>query len=147
MPKFFLGTQSTKVVLKVSVMGVRYLSINCDKLTSIDNHHWLLIHVYVVNNWVCTPLLWSMVQVVDGSNVDNLTSCVMEFLLMDHNANLTIMGHFILQVDCDPHLELIWSYIFFLHFLWCMKWKLCFKFCANIFAKISNATKLSHKSS
>jgi hypothetical protein len=44
-------------VLKVSVMGVRYLSINSDELTSIHTHHWLLIHVYVVNNWACTPLL------------------------------------------------------------------------------------------
>jgi hypothetical protein len=69
-------------VLKVSVMGVRYLSINSDELTSIHTHHWLLIHVYVVNNWACTPLLWSMVQVVDGTNVDNMTSCIMEFLLL-----------------------------------------------------------------
>ncbi len=42
-----------------------------------------MIHVYVVNNWVCTSLLWSMVQVVDGSNVNNLTFCVMEFLLLE----------------------------------------------------------------
>ncbi len=116
-----------------------------------------------------------MVQVVHGSNVDNLTSCVMEFLLLEGNLSqneitleLTVFcvngvsifqgtklsvtmqiqqswAHFILQVDCVSHLELIWSCIFFLHFPWCIKWKLCFKFCDNIFAKISNATKLNHK--
>jgi hypothetical protein len=112
------------------------------------------------------------VQVVDGFNVDNLTSCVIEFLLLEgslrqneitpklivfcvHGVSI-FQGtklrvtmqiqqsyvHFILQVDYVSHLELIWSCIFFLHFPWCIEWKLCFKFCANIFAKISNATKL-----
>lgn len=92
-----------------------------------------------------------------------MTFCVMEFLLLEGSLSqneitpklivFCVDGVSIFQGTklrsqckfnnhCVSHLELICSCIFFLHFPWCIKWKLCFKFCANIFAKISNATKL-----
>jgi len=32
-----------------------------------------------------------MVQVVDGSNVDNMTSCIMEFLLLEGNLSQNVI--------------------------------------------------------
>jgi hypothetical protein len=46
--------------LKVAIAGVSFLSINCDEVTSINNQQWLLVHVYVLDNWVHAPLFLSM---------------------------------------------------------------------------------------
>jgi hypothetical protein len=40
-------------------------------MTSINNQQWLLIHVYVVDNWVHTLLL-SLEEMVVCSSVHNL---------------------------------------------------------------------------
>jgi hypothetical protein len=51
---------------KVAILGASFFSNSCDEVTFIDNQQWLLIHVYVLDNWVHTSLLLSMAQVIDG---------------------------------------------------------------------------------
>jgi hypothetical protein len=46
--------------LKVAIIGPSCLSINCNEVTSINNQQWLLVHVYVFDNWVRTLLFLSM---------------------------------------------------------------------------------------
>jgi hypothetical protein len=54
--------------LKVAIAKVSFLLISCDDMTSINNQQWLSVHVYALDNWVHTPLLLSMAQVIGGSN-------------------------------------------------------------------------------
>jgi hypothetical protein len=46
--------------LKVVIIGVSFFSINCNEVTSINNQQWLLVHVYVLDNWVRTLFFLSM---------------------------------------------------------------------------------------
>lgn len=56
--------------LKVIVMGTQCLLIIYNEMMFNDNQQWLLVHVYVVENWMHIPLLLLMTQVIGGSNVD-----------------------------------------------------------------------------
>jgi hypothetical protein len=46
--------------LKAAIIGTSFLLINCNEVVSINNQQWLLVHVYVLDNWVHTLLLLSM---------------------------------------------------------------------------------------
>jgi hypothetical protein len=46
--------------LKVAIIRTSFLSINCSEVTSMNNQQWLLVHVYVLDNWVHTLLFLSM---------------------------------------------------------------------------------------
>jgi len=55
------------------VQKVKYLVINCDEVTTIDNQSWCNVHAYVVDDFKRIPLLLNLERVIGGSNVDNLT--------------------------------------------------------------------------
>jgi hypothetical protein len=43
------------IILEVtkSIVGIaQYLSFICDEVSTIDNQNWLLVHAYVVQNWL-----------------------------------------------------------------------------------------------
>jgi hypothetical protein len=48
--------------LKATIVGVSFLLISCDDMTSINNQQWLSVHVNVLDNWVHTPLFLSMAR-------------------------------------------------------------------------------------
>jgi hypothetical protein len=68
------------VTTKVVVTIARYVSINCDEVSTLDNQSWLSIHCYVMENWVRIPILISFNCVLEGSSSDNLTKVIMEAL-------------------------------------------------------------------
>jgi hypothetical protein len=55
--------------------------VNCDELTTINNHSWLSIHVYVREEWKRLPILLNLQRVVNGSIVDNLTYLIIQNLI------------------------------------------------------------------
>jgi hypothetical protein len=59
----------------------QYLSLTCDEVSTINIQSWLLIHVYVVQNWLKIPIFLSLEHVVVGSSVDNLTLILMQTLM------------------------------------------------------------------
>jgi hypothetical protein len=75
--------------LKVAIIGVSFISISYDQMISIDNQQWLLVHLYVLDNWVCTLLLLSMAKVINGSNVENIIKFVVQSLLQERSLGQT----------------------------------------------------------
>jgi hypothetical protein len=37
-----------EIVMKTTIQATQYLSITCDKMTTIDTQSWINIHAYVV---------------------------------------------------------------------------------------------------
>jgi hypothetical protein len=60
---------STKVILQKA----RYLAINCDEVSIINNQSWCNVHTYVVDDFKRIPLLLNLKRVIGGGNVDSLT--------------------------------------------------------------------------
>jgi hypothetical protein len=63
------------------------MSLICNEVSIIDNQSWLLVHAYVVQNWLKLPILLSLECVVLQSNADNLTLILMQALM--HQGGLT----------------------------------------------------------
>jgi len=61
------------VSTKAIVQKARYLTINGDEVTTIDNQSRCNFHAYVVDDLKRIPLLLNLERVISGSNVDNLT--------------------------------------------------------------------------
>jgi hypothetical protein len=57
------------------------ISNSCDEVTTIYNQSWILTHVYVVKGWRCLSIFLTLFQVLEGSNVDNLTKVIVDSLL------------------------------------------------------------------
>jgi len=60
----------------------RFISVSCGEVTTIDNQSWILTHVYVVEGWKRLLFLLTLQQVLEGSNVNNLTKVIVVFLLI-----------------------------------------------------------------
>jgi hypothetical protein len=68
-------------VTKFAIEIAQYLSLTCDEVSTINNQSWLLIHVYVVQNWLRIPIFFSLEHVVVGSSVDNFTLVLLQTLM------------------------------------------------------------------
>jgi hypothetical protein len=97
------------IVLEVTkfVIGTtQYLSLTCDEISTINNQSWLLIHVYVVQNWLRIPIFLSLECVVVGSSAHNLTLVLMQTLMYQKNFTKELIGSSL------SHLELM-GFLFF----------------------------------
>jgi hypothetical protein len=59
------------------LQGIRYFSVSCDEVTTMDNSTWVSIHIYVVKNYECFPMLVALEHVQEGATSNNLTKVVM----------------------------------------------------------------------
>ena len=46
----------------------------------MDCQTWISIHVYVVKEFVCVPMLLTLERVIGGARLDNLTRVLVEAL-------------------------------------------------------------------
>jgi len=70
-----------------AIGATQYSSLICDEVSTIDNQSRLLVHVYVVQNWLKLQILLSLECVVARSSVDNLTLILIQALM--HQRGLT----------------------------------------------------------
>ncbi len=63
--------------------------MSCDELTTINNHSWSSILVYVKEEWKRLPILLNLQRVVGGSIVDNLTYLIIQSLVEYRGLNET----------------------------------------------------------
>ncbi len=73
------------VVLKQIVMLVqqaKFISLNRDEVTTLDNQSWIFVHGYVVDNWHRVPILLKLERIVDGGTFDNLITMIIHFLVI-----------------------------------------------------------------
>jgi hypothetical protein len=59
--------------LKEAMNNASYVALISNEVTNMDNQNWISIHGYVLKNWSWIVIFLIMKQIVDGSNLDNLT--------------------------------------------------------------------------
>ncbi len=67
---------STKVVIH----NVNFIFVCCDEVTNIDNQSWILVHVYVVEDFKRIPILVNLQCVTKGASTNNLTTIIRNFV-------------------------------------------------------------------
>ncbi len=72
--------QHVMVTTRATFIVAQYVSINFDEVSALDNQFQLLIHCYVMENWVRIPILISFNHVLEGFGSNNLTKVIMEAL-------------------------------------------------------------------
>ncbi len=60
---------------------VKFISLSCDEVTTIDNQSWLSMHVYMIDLWKQIPILLNLQQMVNGASSNNLTSLIVQRLI------------------------------------------------------------------
>ncbi len=72
-------------VLKQIVLLVQqaeFISLNCDKVTILDNQFWIFVHGYVVDNWHRVLIHLNLERTIDGSTFDNLITMIIHYLVI-----------------------------------------------------------------
>jgi hypothetical protein len=70
--------QEVMKATRARVGVARYVALNCDEMSTVDNQSWLSIHRYVVQNWVRISILVSLDKMLEGLGSDNLVKVIME---------------------------------------------------------------------
>ncbi len=73
-----------KFVFKKSqnfVVASRFLSLNVDEVTNINNQYWISIHVYVMQAWRRVQVLFTFQHVVERGIIDDLTFVITQSLM------------------------------------------------------------------
>jgi hypothetical protein len=65
------------------VSGAKYLSLSCDKVTTIDNQSWISIHAYMLVDWERVPLLLSLERLTKGSIAGHITKVIVNAVVRD----------------------------------------------------------------
>jgi hypothetical protein len=68
------------VTTKTTFTTTQYVSISYDDVSTLDNQSWLLVHCFILENWVRIHILISLDRVLKGSSSNNLTKMIMEAL-------------------------------------------------------------------
>jgi hypothetical protein len=85
-----------------SIVGTtHYFSFTCDEVSNIDNQNWLLIHAYVVQNWLRIPIFMSFEHVEVGLGVDNLTQILMQTLMHERGLMKNLIGKRLMNFSAD----------------------------------------------
>jgi hypothetical protein len=70
-------------VTKVAFATIAFITVNANKVTSINNTQWCSIHLYVVQNWTKIPILFCLDQVGVYATSNNtfvlMFKCFLEF--------------------------------------------------------------------
>ena len=66
--------------MKAALAECDFFSLTCDEVTIVDCQTWISIHVYVVKDFVCVPMLLTLERVTGGAGSDNLTTVLVEAL-------------------------------------------------------------------
>jgi hypothetical protein len=73
-----LVINKTKTLVEV----VRFISLPYDEVTTFNQHSWVFIHAYVVENWHQIPLLIFLQQMdIDGDTSNNLKRIMVDAMV------------------------------------------------------------------
>jgi hypothetical protein len=59
--------------MKVVLQQIKFISINYDELTTLDNQSCISMHAYIVENWQRQLVLLNLERVVDKSTFNSIT--------------------------------------------------------------------------
>jgi hypothetical protein len=66
--------------LKEAMNNVSYVALTTNEVMNMDNQNSISIHGYVLKDWSWIFVLLTMKEIVDGSNLNNLTRVFMNSL-------------------------------------------------------------------
>lgn len=73
-----LVINKTKTLVEV----VRFISLSYDEVTTFNQHSWVSIHAYVVENWQQIPLLIFLQRMdIDGDTSNNLKRVLVDAMV------------------------------------------------------------------
>ena len=56
------------------IKATDFIAITTDEISANDNTSWVVIHVYIMQNWSCMSLLCSLQKMtIEGATADMLT--------------------------------------------------------------------------
>jgi hypothetical protein len=67
--------------IKIAIWGAKFVALTCDEVITLDNHSWIYVHGYYVQDWCCIPILLVVDHVVEGSNAQDLTKVITDILV------------------------------------------------------------------
>lgn len=62
--------------MKMVLQQNKFISIDCDEVTILDNQSWISMHAYVVENSRRQLVLLNLEKVVDGRIYNNITTVI-----------------------------------------------------------------------
>jgi hypothetical protein len=66
---------------KGSIQKAKYIIVNCDEVTIIDNQTWCSVHAHIVDGFKRVPLLLNLERLLSGSTIDNNTTLILKSLV------------------------------------------------------------------
>jgi hypothetical protein len=60
-----------------------HLAHNCDEVKTFDSQSWVLIHAYIIEDWVWSSIIYFLECITKGGNANNLTNIIMDTLMND----------------------------------------------------------------
>ena len=66
--------------IKVVLAECQFFFVTCDEVTTVNYQIWISLHVYVVKEFVCVPMLLTLEKVMGGAEVDDLSRVLLEAL-------------------------------------------------------------------
>jgi hypothetical protein len=73
-----------KVVLqnmKTTMQDFSFFALNANEVMTIDNHHWINMHAYVMQNWIHIPILLTLEQVEVGAIDENMITIILQSIM------------------------------------------------------------------
>ncbi len=67
--------------MKGSIQKAKYIIVNCDEVTIIDNQSWCNVHAHIVDGFKRVPLLLNLERLLGGGTLDNLTILILKSLI------------------------------------------------------------------
>jgi hypothetical protein len=68
------------ITTEVAIHKVNFIFVSCDEVTNIDNQSWILVHVYVVEDFKRIPILVNLQCVTKGASTNNPTTIIKNFV-------------------------------------------------------------------
>jgi hypothetical protein len=64
--------------IQTIVVIANFFSLSANEVITIENQSWILVHAYVMHAWKRIPILLTLQHIVEGGNVDNLTTIIVQ---------------------------------------------------------------------
>jgi hypothetical protein len=67
--------------IRVIVQAINYLFVSVDEVTTLDNHQWICVHVYVMKDWHRFSILFTLECVEVNFIIDNIISILFKCMV------------------------------------------------------------------
>ncbi len=67
--------------MKIVIQKVKYIIVNYDEVTNINNQSWCSMHAYIVDGFRRLPLMLNLERLFSENIVDNLTALILRSLM------------------------------------------------------------------